>query len=91
MRSLISASASPTRVDLTSQAPVAADSSSRTEAGSLVMPVPDLFGRSCSGLRVIRSRRPPIVASSSTSVGTLAAAWSERSRLVLPRTPGTPP
>ena len=90
MRSLISWSASTTRTDLLSQPPAAVRSSRRTAACSLVTPTPDFFGRSCSGLRVIRRWRPPIVASSSTSVVSPGAAWSERSRLAaapLPRHP----
>ena len=91
IRSAISVSASPMRVDLTSQSPAGVSSASSTDACSLVTPVPDFFGRSCSGLRVIRSRRPPIVASSSTSVRTPAGAWSDLSLRVLPRSPGTRP
>src|SRR5579862_4388966 len=39
----------------------------------------------------MRSRRTPSVASSSTSVAVPGAAWSERSRLAVPRSPGTRP
>ena len=91
MRSRISWSASTTRTDLLSQVPAAVRSSSRIAACSLVTPVPDFFGRSCSGLRVIRRCLPPMVASSSTSVASPGAAWSERRRLALPRSPGTRP
>ena len=67
IRSLISSSASPARVETARQdAPHA--SSRRTLACSVVVPPPRSFGLSCSGLRVIRTRRPPMVASSSTSV-----------------------
>ena len=73
IRSAISVSASPARVETACQdAP--ANSSSSTFACSVVVPVPRSLGRSCSGLRVIRIRRPPMVASSWTSVGVPGAA-----------------
>ena len=85
-----SAAASSMRVDTEAQLP--ARSSSRwTRACSVVVPAPRALGRSCAGLRVIRQRRPPRVTSSSTSVRTAGSAWSDRSRPVLPRTPGTRP
>ena len=55
------------------------------------MPVPRSLGRSQAGDRVIRNRRPDSVASSTTSGATPGAAWSERSRLALLRSPGTSP
>ena len=91
MRFSISASTSPILVDFDSQVPDDERSASRTEAGSVVTPLPDFFWRACSGLRVMRRRRPPIVASSSTSVAVRAWAWSERRRLAPPRSPGTRP
>ncbi len=65
-------------------------SRSRVCARSGVEPEPRFFGRSCSGIRVISSRRPPRVTSSTTSVLTSGLAWSLRS-LVRGRAPGTIP
>jgi len=68
---------------------------SSAEARSATAPISGLA--ECSGLEFVARladgsiRRPPMVASSWTSVGVLAAAWSERSRLVLARSPGTCP
>ncbi len=59
-------------------------------AFSVVQPLVRFFGRSCSGSRVISSRRPPRVSSSRTSVSRSGSAWSLRSRLTR-RAPGTSP
>ena len=90
MASAISSSASRARVETVCQRPPRS-SASRILAGSLVRPVPCTLGRSCCGRRVMRKCRSPIVVSNITSVRTVAPAWSERSRLVLFRSPGTRP
>ncbi len=71
-------------------APSADHSRNRVWARSTVMPVPTFFGRGCSGIRTISSRRPPSVSSSRTSVSRSGSAWSLRSRLAR-RVPGTSP
>ena len=73
IRSAISASASPIRVETARQEPPLS-SSSRIFACSVVVPAPRSLARSCSGFLVIRIRRPPSVASSWTSVGMPGAA-----------------
>ena len=73
IRSAISASASPARVETARQDPPVS-SSSKTFAGTVVVPVPRSLARSCSGWRVMRIRRPPSVASRRTSVAVPGAA-----------------
>ena len=66
-------------------------SESRTEACSVVMPVPRFLGRSQAGERTIRNRRPDRVSLEADRGRTPSAAWSERSRLAVWRSPGTSP
>ncbi len=60
-------------------------------AFSVIVPVPRFLARWYSGLRVIRIRRPPIVASSVTAGTDPAGAWSDSRRLPSLRAPGTVP
>ncbi len=63
-------------------------SSRTTEGWTRVVPPPRFFGRYHSGERVMRSRRPPTVASSTTCGTASGLAWSLRSAC-LRRAPGT--